>query len=71
MDSWICQTLTASPAEPGVSLRTSSHGSGLRTCHHEHSRWVGRKAPSERERVGDTEFNLWDGCALACGSIAM
>ena len=26
MDSWICQTLTASPAEPGgVSLRTSKH----------------------------------------------
>jgi len=34
-----------------------------------YSQWLGREKLFERERRSDPDYQLWDGCALACESV--
>jgi bifunctional non-homologous end joining protein LigD len=42
------------------------HGTWLKIRNQEYSQWVGREELFERKRGVDPDFQLWDGCALAC-----
>ena len=44
------------------------HASWLKIRNREYSQWAGREELFERERGGDPDFQVWDGCALACDS---
>jgi ATP-dependent DNA ligase len=47
------------------------HASWLKIRNREFSQWAGREELFERERRGDPDFQVWDGCALACNSAGM
>jgi bifunctional non-homologous end joining protein LigD len=40
----------------------------LKIRNHDYSQWVGREELFERERGSDPDFQVWDGCALACAA---
>ena len=42
----------------------------LKIRNQNYSQWIGREELFERERGSDPEFQIWDGCALACESAA-
>jgi bifunctional non-homologous end joining protein LigD len=42
------------------------HAAWLKIRNHDYSQWVGREELFERERAADPEFELWNGCAVAC-----
>ena len=42
----------------------------LKIRNHDYSQWAGSEELFERERGSDPEFQIWDGCALACESAA-
>jgi hypothetical protein len=42
------------------------HSRWLKIRNQEYSQWVGREELFERERGSDPDFQVWDGCALAC-----
>jgi bifunctional non-homologous end joining protein LigD len=44
------------------------HATRLKIRNQNYSQWVGREELFERERGGDPDFQVWDGCALACES---
>lgn len=46
------------------------HASWLKIRNQDYSQWVGREELFERERGSDPDFQVWDGCALACESVA-
>jgi len=41
----------------------------LKIRNREYSQWIGREELFERERGGDPDFQVWDGCALACQEV--
>ena len=45
------------------------HATWLKIRNREYSQWVGREELFERERGGDPDFQVWDGCALACSEV--
>ncbi len=45
------------------------HATWLKIRNREYSQWVGREELFERERGGDPDFQVWDGCVLACESV--
>ena len=45
------------------------HALWLKIRNHEYSQWIGREELFERERGRDPDFQVWDGCALACDAI--
>jgi len=45
------------------------HAMWLKIRNHEYSQWIGREELFERERGRDPDFQVWDGCALACDAI--
>ena len=47
------------------------HASWLKIRNREYSQWAGREELFERERGDDPDFQVWDGCALACESSGM
>ena len=42
------------------------HAKWVKIRNHDYSQWVGREELFERERGSDPDFQVWDGCALAC-----
>jgi bifunctional non-homologous end joining protein LigD len=44
----------------------SEHARWLKIRNQEYSQWAGREELFERERGRDPDFQVWDGCALAC-----
>jgi bifunctional non-homologous end joining protein LigD len=44
------------------------HATWLKIRNHEYSQWLGREDLFERERSRDPDFQVWDGCALACAA---
>ena len=44
------------------------HATWLKIRNRDYSQWAGREELFERERGGDPDFQVWDGCALACNS---
>ena len=44
----------------------SEHATWLKIRYQKYSQWVGREELFERERGSDPDFQVWDGCALAC-----
>jgi len=40
--------------------------SWLKVRNQNYRQWVGREELFERERGSDPDFQVWDGCALAC-----
>jgi bifunctional non-homologous end joining protein LigD len=44
------------------------HAQWLKIRNQEYSQWIGREELFERERGRDPDFQIWDGCALACES---
>ena len=46
------------------------HAMWLKIRNQEYSQWVGREEPFERERGSDPDYQVWDGCALACAESA-
>jgi bifunctional non-homologous end joining protein LigD len=42
------------------------HANWLKIRNRGYSQWVGREQLFERERATDPEFELWNGCAVAC-----
>ena len=47
------------------------HTRWLKIRNHDYSQWVGGEKLFERERESDPDFQVWDGCALACASAAV
>jgi bifunctional non-homologous end joining protein LigD len=47
------------------------HANWLKIRNREYSQWAWREELFERERGGDPDFQVWDGCALACDSAGM
>lgn len=47
------------------------HATWLKIRNQNYSQWVGREELFERERGSDPDFQVWDGCALACESAEM
>lgn len=47
------------------------HTRWLKIRNHDYSQWVGREKLFERERGSDPDFQVWDGCALACAIAAV
>ena len=47
------------------------HAMWLKIRNHEYSQWIGREELFERERGRDPDFQVWDGCALACAAAPM
>jgi ATP-dependent DNA ligase len=45
------------------------HATWLKIRNHDYSQWVGREELFEREPGSDPDFQVWDGCALACDEI--
>jgi ATP-dependent DNA ligase len=45
------------------------HAQWLKIRNREYSQWVGREELFERERGGDRDFQVWDGCVFACESV--
>jgi bifunctional non-homologous end joining protein LigD len=45
------------------------HASWLKIRNREYSQWIGREELFERERGRDPDFQVWDGCALACAVV--
>jgi bifunctional non-homologous end joining protein LigD len=45
------------------------HASWLKIRNREYSQWIGREELFERERGRDPDFQVWDGCVLACAEI--
>jgi ATP-dependent DNA ligase len=46
------------------------HAKWLKIRNQAYSQWVGREELFERERGSDPDFQVWDGCALACEEIS-
>jgi bifunctional non-homologous end joining protein LigD len=44
------------------------HATWLKIRNHDYSQWVGREELFECERGSDPDFQVWDGCALACAA---
>jgi hypothetical protein len=44
------------------------HASWLKIRNQDYSQWAGREELFERERGGDPDFQVWDGCAMACAA---
>jgi ATP dependent DNA ligase domain len=42
------------------------HTNWLKIRNQNYSQWIGREELFERERGSDPDFQVWDGCALAC-----
>ena len=40
----------------------------LKIRNRQYSQWAGREELFDRERGGDPDFGVWNGCALACES---
>lgn len=49
----------------------SEHASWLRIRNKDYSQWVGREELFERERDGDSDFRVWEGCAAACERVSI
>jgi bifunctional non-homologous end joining protein LigD len=47
----------------------ADHAKWLKIRNHEYSQWIGREGLFERERGSDPDFQVWDGCALACDGV--
>ena len=47
------------------------HTNWLKIRNQNYSQWIGREELFERERGSDPDFQVWDGCALACESAEM
>jgi len=45
------------------------HAEWLKIRNRNYSQWVGREELFERERGGDPDHHLWNGCALACQEV--
>jgi hypothetical protein len=44
------------------------HAAWLKIRNQQYSQWIGREELFERERGSDPDFQVWDGCAVACES---
>jgi hypothetical protein len=42
------------------------HANWLKIRNRDYSQWRGREELFERERATDPEFELWNGCVVAC-----
>jgi bifunctional non-homologous end joining protein LigD len=47
------------------------HTNWLKIRNQNYSQWIGREELFERERGSHPDFQVWDGCALACESAEM
>ena len=47
------------------------HATWLKVRNQNYSQWVGREELFERERGRDPDFQVWDGCAAACETMAV
>jgi bifunctional non-homologous end joining protein LigD len=56
-------------AKPKGDPYLPEHAKWLKMRNQNYSQWAGREELFERERGSDPDFQIWDGCALACGSI--
>jgi hypothetical protein len=52
-------------------LTNSARDSWLKIRNREYAQCAGREELFERERGGDPDFQVWDGCALACDNAGM
>ncbi|PYX53190.1 MAG: hypothetical protein DMG76_26565 [Acidobacteria bacterium] len=70
----LCRVACRHDLEGIVAKRKSDpylqgHASWLKIRNKEYSQWAGREELFERERGGDPDFQVWDGCALACETV--
>ena len=42
------------------------HATWLKIRNTDYTQWIRREELFERERGGDSDFHVWDGCALVC-----
>ena len=42
------------------------HAQWLKIRNHNYSQWAGREELFQRELGGDSDFQVWNSCALAC-----
>jgi hypothetical protein len=45
------------------------HAAWLKIRNQQYSQWIGREELFERERGSDPDFQVWDGCAMACNAL--
>jgi hypothetical protein len=60
------QTSKASWRSTKYSPYLQSHAGWLKIRNRDYSQWAGREELFERERETHPDFDVWDGCAMAC-----